>query len=68
MSENSSSGWSLWSILLVVFITLKLAQIGLVADWSWWWVLSPIWIPVILGVLIFFIIPSFILLIYKIFK
>lgn len=34
-------------ILLVVFVTLKLA--GLV-DWSWVWVLSPLWISVILGV------------------
>ena len=29
--------------LLVVFIVLKLT--GVIA-WSWWWVLSPLWIPV----------------------
>ena len=30
------------SLLLVLFVGLKLA--GVIA-WSWWWVLSPIWIP-----------------------
>ena len=23
----------------------KLAEIGVVATWSWWWVTSPLWIP-----------------------
>lgn len=30
------------SLLLVLFVGLKLA--GLIT-WSWWWVLSPIWLP-----------------------
>lgn len=33
------------SILALIFIGLKLAGIGVVATWSWWWVLSPLWIP-----------------------
>lgn len=28
--------------LLLIFLTLKLTNL---IDWSWWWVLSPIWIP-----------------------
>jgi len=36
-------------LLALVFITLKL--IGKIS-WSWWWVLSPIWIPLALFVLI----------------
>lgn len=31
------------TLLTVLFIGLKL---GKVIDWSWTWVLSPIWIPV----------------------
>jgi hypothetical protein len=38
----SSGGIGFGSLLLVLFIGLKL---GHVIDWSWWWVLSPIWIP-----------------------
>jgi hypothetical protein len=53
MSENNSSGLSLSGILLVIFVTLKLAQVGLVADWSWWWVLSPLWIPIVIILLVF---------------
>lgn len=33
---------SLQSILLIMFILLKVFE---VIDWSWWWVLSPLWIP-----------------------
>ena len=30
------------ALLTAIFITLKLYK---VITWSWWWVLSPIWIP-----------------------
>jgi hypothetical protein len=32
-------------ILFVVFLVLKLTN---QINWSWWWVTSPLWIPVIL--------------------
>lgn len=35
-------------LLAVAFIVLKLTK---VIDWSWWWVLAPIWISFILAVL-----------------
>jgi len=44
MSNNSSSssgGTSFTGLLTILFIGLKLT--GHVT-WSWWWVLSPIWI------------------------
>lgn len=43
MSNNNSSsnGIGFAGLLTIVFITLKL--IGKI-DWSWWWILSPIWI------------------------
>ncbi len=34
-------------VLLAVFLVLKLT--GQVT-WSWWWVASPLWIPLALGV------------------
>lgn len=37
------------SLLLILFIGLKL---GGIIDWSWWWVISPIWIPLILSLLL----------------
>ena len=44
MSDNSTStsgGIGFAGLLTIVFITLKL--LGKIT-WSWWWVLSPLWI------------------------
>ena len=41
-SNVSSGGVSFTGLLAIVFITLKLT--GYIT-WSWWWVLSPLWIP-----------------------
>ena len=43
---------SLTTLLAVIFAVLKLCKVGLVASWSWWWVLSPIWIPLALALAI----------------
>lgn len=46
MSKSTSGGgMSLGGVLLVIFIVLKLVG---VITWSWWWVLSPMWIGAIL--------------------
>jgi hypothetical protein len=42
-------GIGIGGLLLVLFVGLKL---GKVIDWSWWWVLSPLWIPVILFIVV----------------
>ena len=47
-----SGGIGFCGLLAIVFITLKLIQIGPVAEWSWWWVLSPLWIPAALVILL----------------
>lgn len=39
-------GSSLSNLLTVAFVVLKLTK---VINWSWWWVLSPIWIQFALG-------------------
>ena len=44
--DNKSTGLGLGTILFLIFLTLKLGGWGVVATWSWWWVFSPIWIPV----------------------
>lgn len=51
--SKSTGGVSFLGLLAVAFIVLKLA--GQV-DWSWWWVLAPIWGPALLsmgGVIVF---------------
>lgn len=42
MSDTSNSGGvGIAGLLTVAFVVLKLTS---VIAWSWWWVLSPIWI------------------------
>ena len=45
-SKKSNAGSHVLTILFLIFLTLKLANVGLVATWSWWWVTSPLWLPV----------------------
>jgi len=45
-SSGGSGGVGFTGLLTVLFIGLKL---GGVIDWSWWWVLSPLWIRFSLG-------------------
>lgn len=46
---NNSGGVSFLSLLAILFIGLKL---GGVIDWSWWWVLAPLWGGLVLVVAI----------------
>lgn len=62
MSDNNTvvvGGFPFVSILALIFITLKL--VGTIT-WSWWWVLSPIWIPIAIVGTIFLIAVVFALL------
>lgn len=40
-NSKSSGGIGFAGLLTIVFITLKLTHY---IDWSWWWVLSPLWL------------------------
>lgn len=47
-SSSSSGGIGFVGMLTIVFIVLKL--IGVIT-WSWWWVLSPLWISFGIGLI-----------------
>lgn len=49
-SSTSNHGVGFGSLLTLLFIALKLTN---VIDWSWWWVLSPIWIGAIIAIIFF---------------
>ena len=51
-SVSYSGGIGFTGLLTIVFVILKL--LGKI-DWSWWWVLSPLWISFLL-VMVFFVI------------
>lgn len=47
---SANGGIGFLGALTILFIALKLTH---VIDWSWWWVLAPLWIPVavVLGII-----------------
>ena len=51
--SGNKNGIGFTGLLTIVFITLKL--IGKI-DWSWWWVLSPLWAGFTLAFIVFFVI------------
>ena len=60
-TQVSSGGISFGGLLAVLFIGLKL---GKVIDWSWWWVLAPLWIPIIILLGILIVVGLVLLIIY----
>jgi hypothetical protein len=52
-TANTVVSFPFVSILTIVFIVLKLTN---VIDWSWWWVLSPLWIGALFVITVFVII------------
>jgi hypothetical protein len=48
-TSSSSGGIGFTGLLTILFVGLKLT--GYI-NWSWWWVLSPLWISVLVGLAI----------------
>lgn len=63
-NTNVNSGIGFTGLLTIAFIVLKLCKI---IDWSWLWVLSPIWISFAFTISIFILIGVG-YIIYKIIK
>lgn len=59
-SNTSNGGIGFVGLLTIVFITLKLLN---KIDWSWVWVLSPLWIST--GIVILIIVVIFLIAIFK---
>lgn len=51
--QSGGGGISLIGLLTIVFIVLRLCN---VIQWSWWWVLAPTWIPLLLFIFVLVIV------------
>jgi len=54
-NSSSSGGVGFVGLLTIVFIVLKLT--GYIM-WSWWWVLSPIWISLLILIVLLITLES----------
>lgn len=52
MERTGCTGWSLAIVLTIIFIALQVTN---VINWSWIWLISPLWIMMILDISIFII-------------
>lgn len=58
-NKNNSGGIGFFGLLTIVFIVLKLTK---VINWSWLWILSPLWISILLITIL-----TLIIILFKIF-
>jgi hypothetical protein len=61
--NNNSSGMELGVVLFLIFMVLKLTN---TIDWSWWWVTSPLWIPLALAAAVLSVVGLIAFIIYLI--
>lgn len=54
----------IFMVMFLIFMTLKLAEVGQVALWSWWWVTAPLWIPLSVGLVLILVIGLLALIVY----
>ena len=54
-TKTSVGGIGFLDLLAIAFIVLKLCG---VINWSWWWVLAPIWIQVAIIIIVVIIIVA----------
>jgi hypothetical protein len=55
-NNTKTTGMSFTTVLFLIFLILKLTK---TITWSWWWVTSPLWIPLVVGVIFFVIVLIF---------
>ena len=57
-------GGGFTGLLTILFIGLKLTKY---IDWSWWWVLSPIWIPalILIGLVIIIVLICLVKMLFE---
>jgi len=58
--RHGGGGMGIVGTLTTIFIVLRILNL---IDWSWWWVLSPIWISILLFVGFIVILAIFIIII-----
>lgn len=51
-----NGGIGFTGLLAIAFIVLKLTK---VINWSWWWVVSPLWLPIALVLVILIVLAIY---------
>jgi membrane-associated HD superfamily phosphohydrolase len=54
--STSKDGIGFCGLLTILFIGLKLTRY---INWSWWWVLTPLWLPFMAAITVMVLVLSF---------
>jgi hypothetical protein len=60
--ENSPQNADTFGLSFTVFIVFLILKLTDNIDWSWWWIFSPLWIPIALVIGLFALIFFFMLI------
>jgi predicted membrane channel-forming protein YqfA (hemolysin III family) len=60
--EKTTQSIGLGTSVFLIFLALKLGGFGVVANWSWWWVCSPLWLPLFIVFCILGIVGVFVII------
>lgn len=52
MENNKITIGCVSPLMIVVFLAFFFAKIYNLINWSWWWVFSPIWIPILVSTIL----------------
>lgn len=71
MAQNSgSNGISGFGLLVVgtflLFLGLKLGEVGVVSTWGWEWITAPLWIPFAFGISVGLFVIAIVVVVYTI--
>ena len=51
-TKAANTSFTLQTLVFLIFLILKLAEVDPIADWSWLWVTSPLWLPTVIAIVI----------------
>ena len=49
MEKSATGGICSMFLVFIVFLVLKLTN---VIGWSWWWIASPLWAPLLISIIV----------------
>lgn len=51
-TKAANTSFTLQTLVFLIFLILKLAEVDPIGDWSWLWVTSPLWLPTVIAIVI----------------
>lgn len=57
-TKAANTSFTLQTLVFLIFLILKLAEVDPIGDWSWLWVTSPLWLPTVIAIVILLVMAA----------